>query len=325
MSEAIDGTPKASASGQRPAHGRGERRLAEDVEHAPEPQADDRMPAKVMRSAILSRSARRRRSTSSSPWPAITNSASIPASSTRRGRVQEGREPRGRAPAARPCRSPGTTPDGRVAAELSAGTAIPGGSPPRASSRDPRLRDQVVGQLAAGRDQPPAPSPAQPEPARRGEELVDRLDVGDSPMLGDRQADRRHRRMQDVHQLRDLQPPTEVEPADAQDPMPAMPQGRALDDPVVRARPVRPRDAEHLRRDPQPLQTLEERTDRPAIIMRPQTASQEQDPAPRSSIASPLALCDIPIRSRFDGPQPITSPRSRAAESSQCRSGFAGR
>ena len=41
MSEAIEGTPKARAVASVPADRRDERRLAEDVQHAPEPEPDD--------------------------------------------------------------------------------------------------------------------------------------------------------------------------------------------------------------------------------------------------------------------------------------------
>ena len=97
MSEATDGTPSAIAVASGRPDGRDQRGLAEDVEHVPEPEADERAAsANVTRSAIRSRSARRRRSTSSSPWPAITNSASTPGVEHPPRGVQERREPRGR-------------------------------------------------------------------------------------------------------------------------------------------------------------------------------------------------------------------------------------
>ena len=300
---------------QRPAHRRRRLTLAVDVEHVPERRPTTGCPANVMRSAIRRRSARRRRSTSSSPWPAITNSASTPASRTRRGRSGTLRTPRP-PPAARPCRSRALARSGRDRGRL--GGRDPGGhhrsigpGTPRLrarSSASSRLRRSTPGTIvdSAGAD-PPGPG------THRSSGHKGVANARRSP----------GRRAPSPHAGRASTPgpfnrPTEVEPADTPG-RASDAQGRALDDPVVRARPVRPRDAERLRRDP-PAAPDARGTNR----IGQQSSCAPKRPARsrilhRSSIASPLALCDIQIRSRSDGPQPITSPRSQAGESSQCR------
>ena len=116
-------------------------------------------PANVTRSAILRRSARRRRSTSSSPWPAITNSASTPASITCRAAFRNVANPEAATSGpAVPITGTPTGPSGATLGGSSSGTSIPGFTTAIQPAGSPSWLDQVVGQLAAGRDQAAAPA-----------------------------------------------------------------------------------------------------------------------------------------------------------------------
>ena len=85
------------------------------------------------------------------------------------GGVQEGREPRAGDQRARPCRSTGTRPGPPGRPGRPSGSAIPRGITADRSAGDAEVATQVVGQLAAGRDQPAAPRRlSRSRPSRRG-------------------------------------------------------------------------------------------------------------------------------------------------------------
>ena len=228
--------------------------------------------------------------------------------------VQERREARGRdqRPGRTNDRAPAPRRDrGPLLADLDPGitTEISPGTPRSAT------RSSASSRLAATR---PRHQRRLSRAGRRGQELLDRQDVWDSPVLGDRQAHGATTRA-GRESGRGLQPLAEAEPADAKPRWSGAPaRGTPRpDNPGPRRPPERQSTCADTRAAPTGRGTGRER---PAVIVRAQTSpARSRTLRARSSIASPLALCDIQIRSRFDGPQPITSPRSRAAESSQCR------
>ena len=163
MSLATEGTPNASPVARvRPTEGTSEgwQNTSSTLQNR---RPTTGMPANVTRSAIFRRSARRRRSTSSSPWPAITNSASRPASrpAARRSgtwRTRTGHERAGSADHRDLALRPG-------GGWFPRATRVPG-SPARSAragcgagsaARRPAPRLVAI--------EPPAPPPAHPEPA----------------------------------------------------------------------------------------------------------------------------------------------------------------
>ena len=214
----------------------------------------------MTRSAIRSRSARRRRSTSSSPWPAITNSASTPASTTLPRGVQEGREARGRDQRA-----------GRADHRDPPAVARPARAEARLGGLDPRVHDGDP----VGRDAELRPSGRRPA---RGWSRPGRGTTAGSAGAGRRRGRTRRssgrrgsasarrspgRRRPAATggrgEVGPVQPLAEPEAADRQREPPAPAQPGALDDPVVGRRLARRGDAEDLGGDPLPLQAVEER------------------------------------------------------------------
>ncbi len=269
--------PEGHRRGQGACHRRNQRWLAEDVEHAPEPQTNHR-------------NARERDPVGD--FQAVSTTAEIHLIGPLAGdhelgidprvdhlprRVQEGREPRARH------QGPGRADDRQATTRgRDPRRVVVGNLDPRVHDRDPRgwdveLAGEVIGQLAAGCDQAPAPAPAQPESAPGGYEFVDRLNVGNPPVVGDGQADVAEPRLQDVAKVGIAEPLTEPEPANRQRRSPAPAQPGAIDHPII-ARGLACRgDTEHLGDPTQAFQAIEERPDRPPLIMDAQTACHQQD------------------------------------------------
>jgi hypothetical protein len=266
---------------------------------------------KVTRSATRSRSARRRRSASSGPWPATTNSGVDARVDDAPGRGQEGRQPRARRQGA------GGADD--------ADRAGPGGRPPvglllgdrqaRGHHRDHRGRDahvahQVVGQLAADGHEPPAPGPAQPDPLAPGQALLDRQHVGDAPGLGQRQARLGDVALQHVHQVGTPRRVAAAEPAHRPRAPPAAAQDRAGDDAGPRVQDPRARDVDDLGRDAPRRQPADQPEDR-SRLAGTEPARQEDHPShglghrspPRPGPATRSGVAGAPDSSMIPDPR----------------------
>ena len=200
-SDAIEGTPAAIALANEQADGRDERGETEEVEHAPEPKPFERLtgerdpvgdPKPVGTAAEVDLIVSLSRDHELGIDPRVENSARCV---QERGEARSGNQGAGRA-------------DDRHGSQ-----ALDGGRSDRLGSRNPRaghrqqggrdseIRFEIAGELPADRHQFSTPATTQPQSVARPEELIDRLNVGKTPMLGDRQPRAAHRGVEDMEQL----------------------------------------------------------------------------------------------------------------------------
>ncbi len=197
------------------------------------------------------------------------------------------------------------------------GPRSPGGPRAIEPAGTPRSRDQVVGQLAAGRDQPAAPAPAQPEPAvaaggtrrssgRRGAASARRSPGRPSAIAAP----------EDVEQVGAARAARRTgargRPGRAASGGPGpgtrRPGGRVAASPAGR-------DAEHLRPRPEPLQPIEQGPDRPALVAGRPAGRPGAGPFARARPSARLLARIAVARGSSSGDLDLVGPRRTVSRS----------